>query len=96
MGRRELRSSDRVHGRRLGAQLAKERNRAKLAAQDVAVSADLSVDTVRSLESGRVPTPAFITVARIADALSLSLDDLHRAAQAGTRSRKSARSGRSA
>jgi hypothetical protein len=37
----------------------------------------VAIDTVRSLESGRVATPAFLTIARLADALELSLDELH-------------------
>ena len=41
----------------------------------------MAIDTVRSLESGRVATPAFLTVARLADALGLSLDELHARAQ---------------
>ena len=42
--------------------------------------ARLSVDTIRSLESGRVPTPSFVTVAKVASVLSLSLDQLNAAA----------------
>jgi hypothetical protein len=49
-----------------------------MSAQDVAVSAKLSVDTLRSIETGRLPTPGFLTVARIATTLNLSLDQLHR------------------
>ncbi len=41
----------------------------------------MAIDTVRSLESGRVATPGFLTVARLADALGLSLDELHARAQ---------------
>jgi hypothetical protein len=37
----------------------------------------VAIDTVRSLEGGRVAAPAFLTVARLADALGLSLDELH-------------------
>ena len=41
----------------------------------------MAIDTVRSLENGRVATPAFLTIARLADALGLSLDELHARAQ---------------
>jgi len=37
----------------------------------------VAIDTVRSLENGRVATPTFLTIARLADALGLSLDELH-------------------
>lgn len=37
----------------------------------------MALDTVRSLENGRVAMPAFLTVARLAGALGLSLDELN-------------------
>ena len=43
----------------------------------------MAVDTVRSLENGRVATPGFLTIARLANALGLSLDELHAQAQQG-------------
>lgn len=80
---------DREHGRRLGDYLAKRRLRKAVSAQDLATAAGLSVDTVRSVETGRVATPAFLTVARLADVLGVSLDEVHRAAapRAGRRRR---------
>ncbi len=39
-----------------------------------ALDARVSPETLRKIESGRVATPAFSTVAAIADALGLSLD----------------------
>jgi transcriptional regulator with XRE-family HTH domain len=45
---------------------------------DVAQQAGISVETLRKIEGGRIPTPAFFTVAAIAGALGLSLDDLLR------------------
>jgi transcriptional regulator with XRE-family HTH domain len=39
-----------------------------------ALDAGLSPETLRKIESGRVATPAFSTVAAIADVLGLSLD----------------------
>ncbi|MDT7571082.1 MAG: hypothetical protein QOE05_1256 [Actinomycetota bacterium] len=78
--RKELADSDREHGRRLGDYLAKRRRRAAVSAQDLATAAGLSIDTVRSVETGRVATPAFLTVARLADVLDVSLDDVQRAA----------------
>lgn len=44
---------------------------------DVATAAGISVETLRKIERGRVPTPAFFTVAAVADAVGISLDALH-------------------
>lgn len=41
---------------------------------DTALDAGVSPETLRKIESGRVATPAFPTIAAIADVLSLSLD----------------------
>jgi transcriptional regulator with XRE-family HTH domain len=41
---------------------------------DTALDARVSPETLRKIESGRVATPAFPTVAAIADVLGLSLD----------------------
>ena len=40
----------------------------------VALDAGVSPETLRKIESGRVATPAFSTIAAIADVLGLSLD----------------------
>ncbi|WP_173154272.1 helix-turn-helix domain-containing protein [Phytohabitans suffuscus] len=77
MARRKIQDEDREHGRRLGRLIADRRERRQLSAPDLARDSSIAVDTVRSLESGRVPTPAFLTVARLADVLDLSLDELH-------------------
>ncbi|MCU1493263.1 MAG: family transcriptional regulator [Acidimicrobiaceae bacterium] len=42
----------------------------------VAEAACISVETLRKIETGRIPTPAFFTVVALARVLSLSLDDL--------------------
>lgn len=42
----------------------------------VAASAGISAETLRKIETGRAPTPAFFTVAALARALGLSMDDL--------------------
>lgn len=41
---------------------------------DIALEAGVSPETLRKIETGRVATPAFPTVAAIADVLGLSLD----------------------
>lgn len=43
---------------------------------DVAASAGISAETLRKIETGRAPTPAFFTVAAVAHALGLSMDEL--------------------
>ncbi len=43
---------------------------------DTALDAGVSPETLRKIESGRVATPAFPTIAAIAAVLDLSLDDL--------------------
>ncbi len=61
-------------GRRLGAALRQARGSASLG--EVAAAAGISVETLRKIETGRIPTPAFFTVAALADVLGLSLDGL--------------------
>jgi transcriptional regulator with XRE-family HTH domain len=61
-------------GQRLGATL--RRARGKRSMLDVALDAGVSPETLRKIESGRVPAPAFPTIAAIATALDLSLDEL--------------------
>lgn len=59
-------------GQRLGALL--RRARGQRAMLDVALDAGVSPETLRKIETGRVPTPAFPTIAAIAAVLGLSLD----------------------
>ncbi|KOT86738.1 XRE family transcriptional regulator [Streptomyces sp. NRRL F-5755] len=59
-------------GQRLGALL--RRARGKRSMLDVALDAHVSPETLRKIESGRVATPSFPTIAAIADVLGLSLD----------------------
>lgn len=42
----------------------------------VSAAAGLSAETLRKIETGRVPTPAFFTIAALASALDISLDGL--------------------
>lgn len=43
---------------------------------EIAAGAGISAETLRKIETGRAPTPAFFTVAALARTLGLSLDDL--------------------
>ena len=63
-------------GRLLGGILREARAERTMA--DVARQAGISVETLRKIEGGRIPTPAFFTVAAITSALGLSLDGLLR------------------
>lgn len=43
---------------------------------DVAADAGIPVETLRKIETGRIVTPAFFTVAALAHALGLAIDVL--------------------
>lgn len=68
-------------GRRLGAIVRRARGSASLG--EVAVAAGVSVETLRKIETGRIPTPAFFTVVALARVLGLSLDELSAGAVPG-------------
>jgi transcriptional regulator with XRE-family HTH domain len=61
-------------GRRLGAHLRAARAGRDLA--DVARAAGISPETLRKIESGRLPTPAFGTVVGLSSALNISVEEL--------------------
>jgi transcriptional regulator with XRE-family HTH domain len=74
MVRVPLTPSDRERGERLGRLLRDARGERSIV--DVAGAAGISAETLRKIETGRIPTPAFFTVAALAEALELSLDAL--------------------
>jgi transcriptional regulator with XRE-family HTH domain len=74
MVRVPLTQEERERGERLGALLREARGDRSPA--EIAASAGISAETLRKIETGRIPTPAFFTVAALAGALGLSLDDL--------------------
>jgi len=61
-------------GQRLGAILRRARGESSILT--TALGAGVSPETLRKIETGRVATPAFPTIAAIADVLGLSLDAL--------------------
>ncbi|KQY47296.1 helix-turn-helix domain-containing protein [Cellulomonas sp. Root137] len=61
-------------GERLGALLRQAR--ADRSMVEVALTAGISPETLRKIETGRVPTPSFSTIAAITTALGISLDDV--------------------
>ncbi|AEH09636.1 MULTISPECIES: helix-turn-helix domain-containing protein [Protofrankia] len=89
MVRTALTAMDLERGRRLGAALREARGERSMA--QVAAAAGLSTETVRKIETGRIPTPAFFTVAALAGALGISLDVLARACATGDSSADSDR-----
>ena len=74
MVRPPLSPADRERGRRLGALLRSARGARSPA--EIAAASGVSQEALRKIESGRVPTPAFFTVAALARALDLPLDEL--------------------
>jgi transcriptional regulator with XRE-family HTH domain len=74
MVRPPLTDEDRERGIRLGETLRAARG--ERSGVEVAAAAGISVETLRKIEHGRVPTPAFFTVAAIARAVDLPLDTL--------------------
>jgi transcriptional regulator with XRE-family HTH domain len=74
MVRVPLTPSDRERGERLGRALRDARGERSIV--DVAGAAGISAETLRKIETGRIPTPAFFTVSALATALGLSLDTL--------------------
>lgn len=74
MVRPPLTAAERDRGRRLGALLRAARGNRSPA--EIAAASGVSLEALRKIESGRVPTPAFFTVAALAAALGVPLDDL--------------------
>ncbi|MEU8541445.1 helix-turn-helix transcriptional regulator [Streptomyces sp. NPDC048717] len=74
MVRTPLTPEERERGERLGLLLRVARGRRSMA--EIAAAAGLSAETLRKIETGRAPTPAFFTVAALAGVLDLSLDVL--------------------
>jgi transcriptional regulator with XRE-family HTH domain len=74
MVRVPLTSEERERGERLGAAL--RRARAARSMVEVAAQAGISVETLRKIETGRIPTPAFFTVAAIAEVVGVALETL--------------------
>jgi transcriptional regulator with XRE-family HTH domain len=81
MVRNPLTPEERERGECLGRLLREARGGRSMV--EVAATAGISAETLRKIETGRAPTPAFFTVAALARALGLSMDDLdHRTLRA--------------
>jgi transcriptional regulator with XRE-family HTH domain len=65
-----------MRGERLGVLLRQARGHRPMA--EVAVASGVPAETLRKIETGRIATPAFFTVAALAAALGLSLEQIAR------------------
>lgn len=74
MVRLPLTPAEVARGRRLGVLLRRARGDRSML--EIALAARVSPETLRKIESGRVATPAFPTIAAITDVLGLSLDSV--------------------
>lgn len=74
MVRTPLSPWERRRGEHFGALLRAARGDRSMV--EVAAAAGVSVETLRKIETGRAPTPAFFTVAALGAALGVSLDEL--------------------
>jgi transcriptional regulator with XRE-family HTH domain len=72
MVRLPLTPAEIARGQRLGALLRRARGERSML--ETALGAGISPETLRKIESGRIATPAFSTIAAIAAVLGLSLD----------------------
>lgn len=69
-----LSPAERARGCRLGAALRQARGSRSMV--EVAAAAGVPVETLRKIETGRIPTPAFFTVAALGEVLGLDLASL--------------------
>ncbi|MFI6317234.1 helix-turn-helix domain-containing protein [Nonomuraea sp. NPDC050556] len=74
MVRPPLTPDERRRGERLGTLLRQARGGRSIV--EVATAAGMSAETLRKIETGRIATPAFFTIAALADVLGVSLDQL--------------------
>lgn len=74
MVRLPLTAAEVARGQRLGALLRRARGSRSML--ETALRAGVSPETLRKIETGRVATPSFATIAAITTVLGLSLDDV--------------------
>ena len=76
-----LTPAERARGQRLGAALRQARGDRSMV--EVAARAGVPAETLRKIETGRIPTPAFFTVVALAEAVGITLGHLAVAADGG-------------
>jgi transcriptional regulator with XRE-family HTH domain len=74
MVRPPLSQQERDRGERLGLLLRQARGSRSMV--EIAAASGVPAETVRKIETGRIATPAFFTVAALADAVGLSLEEI--------------------
>ncbi|MEU5863440.1 MULTISPECIES: helix-turn-helix transcriptional regulator [unclassified Nonomuraea] len=74
MVRSPLTPEERLRGEQLGHMLRQARGERSIV--EIAAAAGMSAETLRKIETGRIATPAFFTIASLADVLGISLDRL--------------------
>jgi len=84
-----LTPQERARGKRLGAALRDARGARSMT--EVAACSGVPVETLRKIEAGRIPTPAFFTVVALAQALDLPVADLADLARLGDEPERPAR-----
>jgi len=76
MVRPPLSPEERARGERLGRLLREARGPRSMT--EIAAASGVPIETLRKIETGRIATPAFFTVAALADVLGLSLAEIVR------------------
>jgi len=76
MVRPPLSHYEHARGERLGTMLREARGTRSMA--EIAAVSGVPAETLRKIETGRIATPAFFTVAALAAALGLALEDVAR------------------
>jgi transcriptional regulator with XRE-family HTH domain len=76
MVRPPLSHYEHARGERLGTLLREARGARSMA--EIAAVSGVPAETLRKIETGRIATPAFFTVAALAGALGLALEDVVR------------------
>ena len=76
MVRPPLSHYEHARGERLGTLLREARGTRSMA--EIAEASGVPAETLRKIEAGRIATPAFFTVAALATALGLALEDVVR------------------
>ena len=74
MVRPPLSPEERARGERLGGLLREARGPRSMT--EVAAASGIPVETLRKIETGRIATPAFFTVAALAASVGLALEDV--------------------
>jgi transcriptional regulator with XRE-family HTH domain len=74
MVRPPLSQQERARGERLGLLLRQARGSRSMT--EIAAAAGIPAETLRKIESGRIATPAFFTVAALARAVGISLEEI--------------------